>query len=82
MGLHDLKDRFDNIEIIEVSSKLALNPLNENTIDLELIKRDGVDKNKTKTPVYRGRLCEGVARNQNPKTPKPLSYDKYIEHTY
>ena len=48
MGLHDLKDRFDNIEIIEVSSKLALNPLNEDTIDLELIKRNGIDKNKTK----------------------------------
>ena len=48
MGLHDLKDRFDDIEIIEVSSKLALNPLNENTIDLDLIKRDGVDRIKTK----------------------------------
>jgi len=48
MGLHDLKDRFDNIDIIEVSSKLALNPLNENTIDLDLIKKDGVNKNKAK----------------------------------
>lgn len=30
LGLHDLKDRFDGINIIEVSSKLALNPLNFN----------------------------------------------------
>ena len=48
LGLHDLKNRFDGINVIEVSSKLALNPLNVNSIDLELIKKNCIEKNKAK----------------------------------
>ena len=65
MGLKDAINQYNNTEIIEIDSKYAPKPLNEKTIDLEIIKRDMKGKKRLDSIVSTIKDIKSNDKDQN-----------------
>jgi hypothetical protein len=65
MGLKDAINQYDNAETIEIDPKYAPKPLNEKTIDLEIIKRDMKGNKRIDSIVSAIKAIKSINNNQN-----------------